>query len=174
MTRSGSLAAEWRIGCAVRSNATLCAKAGTEKDGPSGLMSSLCSATTLLRKECKDLVGVAPPLDRCAGHFADLIEAEPSAEGLVSMNGPGQIKSGRSQAAVLQPSGADRLLHALHVCSGCQIEEMVDELDLSRRIISCHPSNLRLPDHVDCFVALKGSPGRLEFSKSIVWRSLDV
>jgi hypothetical protein len=64
--------------------------------------------------------------------------------------------------AVLQPSGADRLLHAPHVCSGCQIEEMIDELDLSRQIISCHPSNLPLPDHVDCFVALNGSPGRLE------------
>ena len=69
--------------------------------------------------------------------------------------------------AVLQPSGADRLLHALHVCSCCQIEEMVDELDLSRQIISCHPSNLPLPDHVDCFVALNGSPGRLEFSESL-------
>jgi hypothetical protein len=39
--------------------------------------------------------------------------------------------------------------------SGCEIEEMVDELDLSRQIISCHPSNLPLPDHVHCFVALK-------------------
>ena len=45
--------------------------------------------------------------------------------------------------AVLPPSVADRSLHALHVCSGCQIEERVDELDLSRQIISCHPS--------DCF-----------------------
>jgi hypothetical protein len=35
--------------------------------------------------------------------------------------------------AVLQPSDADRLLHALHVCSGCQSEEMVDELDLRGR-----------------------------------------
>jgi hypothetical protein len=40
----------------------------------------------------------------------------------------------------------------------CQIEEMVDELDLSRQSISCHPSNLPLPDDVDCFVALNGSP----------------
>jgi hypothetical protein len=73
---------------------------------------------------------------------------------------------------VLQPSGADRLFHALHVCSGCQIEEMFDELDLSRQIISCYPSNLPLPDHVDCIVALNGSAGRLEFAES-VWRSLD-
>src|SRR5271168_1875795 len=69
--------------------------------------------------------------------------------------------------AVLQPSGADRLMHAPRVCSGCQIEEMVDELDLSRQIVSCHPSNLPLTYHVDCFVALNGSPGRLEFSESL-------
>src|SRR5580698_8943215 len=50
----------------------------------------------------------------------------------------------------------------------CQIEETVDELDLSRQIISCHPSNLPLPDHVDCFVALNGSPGRLKFSESLL------
>jgi len=37
-------------------------------------------------------------------------------------------------SAVLQSSGADRLLQTLHVCSGCQIEEMVDELDLPRQI----------------------------------------
>jgi hypothetical protein len=60
-----------------------------------------------------------------------------------------------------------RLLHAPHLCSGCQIEEMVDELDLSRQIISCYPSNLPLPDHVDCFVTLNGSPGRLEFSEPL-------
>jgi hypothetical protein len=47
------------------------------------------------------------------------------------------------------------------------IEEMVDELDLSRQIISCHPSNLALTYHVDCFVALNGSPCRLEFSESL-------
>src|SRR5271155_6196451 len=69
--------------------------------------------------------------------------------------------------AVLQPSGTDRLMHAPQVCSGCQIEEMVDELDLSREIVSCHPSNLPLTYHVDCFVALNGSPGRLEFSESL-------
>jgi len=49
----------------------------------------------------------------------------------------------------------------------CQIEETVDELDLPKKIISCHPSNLPLPDHVDCFVALNGSPGRLKFSESL-------
>jgi hypothetical protein len=43
----------------------------------------------------------------------------------------------------------------------------VDKLDLWRQIISCHPSNLPLPDHVDCLVALNGLPGRLEFSESL-------
>jgi hypothetical protein len=61
-----------------------------------------------------------------------------------------------------------QIIACAHVCSGCQIEEMVDEFDLSRQIISCHPSNLPLPDHVDCFVALNGSPGRLEFSESLL------
>src|SRR5664279_1712059 len=41
---------------------------------------------------------------------------------------------------------------------GCQIEKAVDELNLSKKIISCHPSSLPLPDHVDCFVALNRSP----------------
>jgi hypothetical protein len=53
------------------------------------------------------------------------------------------------------------------VCSGYQIEKVVDELNLPRQIISWHPSNLPLPDYVDCFVALNGSPGRLEFSKAL-------
>ncbi len=35
------------------------------------------------------------------------------------------------------------------------------------RSISSYPSNLPLPDHVDCFVALNGSPGCLEFSESL-------
>ena len=54
-----------------------------------------------------------------------------------------------------------------HVCSGCQIEKVVDELNLPKKIISCHPSNLPLPAHVDCFVALNRSPGRLEFSSRL-------
>ena len=51
---------------------------------------------------------------------------------------------------------------------GCQIEEIVDELNLSKKIISCHPSSLPLPDHVHCFVALNGSPSRLEFSEALL------
>src|ERR1035438_2788785 len=51
---------------------------------------------------------------------------------------------------------------------GCQIEKAVDELNLTKKIISCHPSSLPLPDHVDCFVALNRSPSRLEFSKALL------
>src|SRR5664280_189151 len=51
---------------------------------------------------------------------------------------------------------------------GCQIEKAVDELNLTKKIISCHPSNLPLPDHVDCFVALNRSPSRLEFSEALL------
>src|SRR5271169_4455823 len=51
---------------------------------------------------------------------------------------------------------------------GCQIEEAVDELNLSKKIISCHPSNLPFPDHVDCFVALNRSPSRLIFSEALL------
>ncbi|MGA7312553.1 MAG: hypothetical protein WBX22_01160 [Silvibacterium sp.] len=50
----------------------------------------------------------------------------------------------------------------------CQIEKAVDELNLPKKIISCHPSNLPLPDHVDCFVALNRSPSRLEFSEALL------
>ena len=51
---------------------------------------------------------------------------------------------------------------------GCQIEKVVDELSLTKKIISCHPSNLPLPDPVNCFVALNRSPSRLEFSESLL------
>src|ERR1039458_4445965 len=50
---------------------------------------------------------------------------------------------------------------------GCQIEKAVDELNLPKKIISCHPSSLPLPDHVDCFVALNRSPSCLEFSEAL-------
>src|ERR1035441_4249924 len=49
---------------------------------------------------------------------------------------------------------------------GCQIEKVVDELNLTKKIISCHPSSLPLPNHVDCFIALNRSPSRLEFSEA--------
>src|ERR1017187_6820646 len=51
---------------------------------------------------------------------------------------------------------------------GCQIEKAVDELDLTKKIISCHPSNSPLPDHVDGFVALNRSPCCLKFSEALL------
>src|SRR5271156_3687012 len=51
---------------------------------------------------------------------------------------------------------------------GCQVEKAVDELNLTKKIISRHPSNLPLADHVDCFVALNRSPSRLEFSETLL------
>src|ERR1035437_2752318 len=51
---------------------------------------------------------------------------------------------------------------------GCQVEKAVDELNLPKKIISCHPSSLPLPDHVDCFVALNRSPSCLEFSEALL------
>jgi hypothetical protein len=53
------------------------------------------------------------------------------------------------------------------VRSSCQIEKAVEELNLTKKVISCHPSNLPLADHVDCFVALNRSPSRLEFSEAL-------
>src|SRR5450759_1899304 len=47
-------------------------------------------------------------------------------------------------------------------------DKFVAELNLSKKIISCHPSSLSLPDHVDCFVALNRSPSRLEFSEALL------
>ena len=61
-----------------------------------------------------------------------------------------------------------KLIACAHVRSGCQIEEVVDELNLAKQIISCHRSNLSLPDHVGCFVALNGSLGCLEFSEALL------
>ena len=48
------------------------------------------------------------------------------------------------------------------------MEEVVDELNLTNKIVSCHPSNLPLPDHVDGFVALNRSPSCLEFSEALL------
>ena len=51
---------------------------------------------------------------------------------------------------------------------GCQPKKAVDELNLSKKITSCHPSSLPLPDHVDRFVAVDRSPGRLKFSEALL------
>src|SRR5208283_5807789 len=50
---------------------------------------------------------------------------------------------------------------------GCQIEKAVDQPNLANKIISCQPSNLPLPDHANCFVALNRSPSRLQFSEAL-------
>ena len=60
-----------------------------------------------------------------------------------------------------------QVIGCVQVCSDCQIEKVVDELNLPKQIITCHPSNLLLSDHVDCFVTLNGSPGRLELSEAL-------
>src|ERR1039458_4336865 len=52
--------------------------------------------------------------------------------------------------------------------SGCQIEKAVDELNLAKKVVSCHPSNLPLPDHMNRFVTLYRSPSRLEFSEALL------
>jgi len=49
-----------------------------------------------------------------------------------------------------------------------KIKKAVDELNLTKKIISCYPSNLSLPDHVNRFVALNRSPSRLEFSEALL------
>ncbi len=51
---------------------------------------------------------------------------------------------------------------------GGQLEKAVDEPNLSKEIISCQPSSLPLPDHMNCFVALNRSPSRLEFSEALL------
>ena len=54
-----------------------------------------------------------------------------------------------------------------HVRSGCQLEEIVDELNLTKKIISCYPSSLPLPDHVGCFVASNRSLSCLEVPETL-------
>ena len=73
------------------------------------------------------------------------------------------------QSVVLQVSNANTFVaERLSWFLGCQIEKAIDELNLTSKIISCHPSNLPFPDHVDCFVALNRSPGRLECSEALL------
>ena len=50
---------------------------------------------------------------------------------------------------------------------GCQGEKAVNELNRSKKIISCHPSSLPLPNDMNCFVALNRSPSRLELSEAL-------
>jgi hypothetical protein len=70
---------------------------------------------------------------------------------------------------VLQVSNADKLVaERLSWVLRLPNRKTVDELNLTKKIISCHPSNLPLPDHVDCFVALNRSPSRPEFSEALL------
>lgn len=59
------------------------------------------------------------------------------------------------------------MIACAHIGSVCEIEEVVDELNLPKQIASCYPSNLPFPYHVDCLVVLNGLPSRLEFSKTL-------
>jgi len=43
----------------------------------------------------------------------------------------------------------------------------VDEQNLAKKVVSCHPSSLPLPDHVNRFVALNHSPAPREFSEAL-------
>src|SRR6516165_12549915 len=73
------------------------------------------------------------------------------------------------QTVVLQVSKADKFVaERCRAFLGCQGEKAVDELNLSKKIISCHPSSLPLPDHMNCFVALNRSPSRRELSEALL------
>jgi hypothetical protein len=50
----------------------------------------------------------------------------------------------------------------------CQSEKAVDELNLAKQVVSCYPSNLPLPNHVNRLVALNRSPSRLKFSEALL------
>jgi hypothetical protein len=47
-------------------------------------------------------------------------------------------------------------------------KKAVDETNLGKKVVSCQPSNLPLPDHVNRFVALNRSPSRLKFSEALL------
>jgi hypothetical protein len=66
------------------------------------------------------------------------------------------------------PHGSVVSFKCRQVCRRASVVRSVDELNLTKKIISCHPSSLSLPDHVDCFVALNRSPSCLEFSETLL------
>ena len=54
---------------------------------------------------------------------------------------------------VLQVSMETSLLPSVYrAFLGCELEKAVDEPNLSKKIFSCYPSNLLLPDHVDLHI----------------------
>jgi hypothetical protein len=52
--------------------------------------------------------------------------------------------------------------------SAGQLEELVDELNLTLNIFPVYPTSLPFPDHVHAFVTLNGSLRRLEFSEPLL------
>jgi len=70
---------------------------------------------------------------------------------------------------VLQVSNATTLSPSVcRAFSGRQIEKALDQLNLTKKIISCAPSTLPLTDHVDCLVSLNRSSSRLEFPEALL------
>ena len=66
-------------------------------------------------------------------------------------------------------SDSDAMGRHFRIGDGTLLEIVgINELNLSKQIISCHPSSLPLPDHVECFVALNPSPSRLKFSEALL------
>jgi hypothetical protein len=49
-----------------------------------------------------------------------------------------------------------------------QPEQLSDKADLTPNVVSPHPPNLLLPNHVHRLIALNGSPGGIEFSKTLL------
>src|SRR5215471_5589681 len=114
---------------------------------------SVRSASVQRIKWCSILLRLlsAPLLPRRIGPFRDGMGRGPSQKVVLQV---------LKQTSLL-PSGCRAFL-------GCQGEKAVDELNLSKKIISCHPSGLPLPDHMNCFVALNPSPSRLELSEALL------
>lgn len=52
--------------------------------------------------------------------------------------------------------------------SSSQIEDLLDESDLTEDIAPAHPSDLPFTDHIHRLIALDGSPGRVELPKSLL------
>jgi hypothetical protein len=51
---------------------------------------------------------------------------------------------------------------------GGESEQLSDEPDLTRNVVSLHPPNLPLPHHVYRFIALDGSSGRVKFPEALL------
>lgn len=51
---------------------------------------------------------------------------------------------------------------------GDQPEQLSDEPNLGSNIIAAHTSNLAFPNHVHRLIALKRSPGRMEFPEALL------